>query len=70
MRVYTSQPCLSNVIVITCTFVDEERFLASSATERGEKALSNEPLAMKNDEGETEKMNQQHFPVSKSEKGK
>jgi hypothetical protein len=36
--------------------------------ERGEKALSNEPLVMENDEGETEKMNQQHFPPVKNPK--
>jgi hypothetical protein len=35
--------------------------------ERGEQVLSNEPLAMKNDEGETEIMNQ-HFPPVKNPK--
>jgi hypothetical protein len=38
--------------------------------ERGGKALSNEPLTMKNDEGETEKMNQQLFPPVKIRKRK
>jgi hypothetical protein len=38
--------------------------------ESGEKALLKEPLPMKNDEGETEKMNQQLFPPVKIRKRK
>jgi hypothetical protein len=46
-------PCIFAVIVLRC--------LASSALERGEKALSNELLTMENDEGETEKRRKQAF---------
>jgi hypothetical protein len=35
--------------------------VASVAMERGGKGLSNEPLAMENDEGETEKMRKHAF---------